>query len=199
MALTSVQYMDICNELVSSATNTSLNLLKHNFRDVINSNRRFCKIENIHSLFKVLEKRGILCVENGSILKHIIDLIAPNNQRIQTILNSNSRNTGVTRVIPPVSDDYIEQIHDLIRLEMGDKWKELARALKISEGIIDNLDSQHRGNIPEMVKEILENHLQRLKNNPHMWRSKLQQALVSARRTDLAERVDSILANSNAS
>ena len=74
--------------------------------------------------------------------------------------------------------------------DIGHKWKELARALKIKEGQIDDLEDRYHGQI-ERVREILLYHIQNC--DSRTWRSELEEALRRARRTDLSRRIAKII------
>lgn len=88
----------------------------------------------------------------------------------------------------------MDRINDVIQTEIGSKWRELARALAISEGRIDELEEKYaRGGIRAYTREILLYHKENCGSNFELWRSVLQRALVRARRTDLSERIDRIL------
>lgn len=96
-------------------------------------------------------------------------------------------------MLPPPLPNVVDRINNVIQSEIGGKWRELARALSIPEGMIDELEENNTRSIREYTREILLYHKENCGTNFELWRSVLQRALVQARRTDLSERIDRIL------
>lgn len=95
--------------------------------------------------------------------------------------------------MPPVPKSVIQKVNTLIRTEIGSKWKEFARALSVQEGLIDKLESQYRGNIYDMVQEVLKYEEEKYLPNMDLWQSRLKNALEEARRKDLSKKIDDIM------
>ncbi|XP_076269342.1 fas-associated death domain protein [Rhynchophorus ferrugineus] len=194
MVLSVTEYTKICTELCNEITRSQLEMLKNHFRLKINSRRTLSRIDTARGLFRLLEKRDLLCPENETTLNEIRCLVKPNNFKTQeTIQHPIDNRLHSTRVLPSVPRSLIEKVNTVIRSEIGAKWKEFARALSITEGYIDRLESQHRGNISDMVQEILTFEHERDFPNMDLWQIRLKHALEEARRKDLSRRIDNIL------
>ncbi|XP_050309656.1 uncharacterized protein LOC126745718 [Anthonomus grandis grandis] len=208
MAFTHVQYTKIRDRLCQLGGNCalkSLQFLKTTFKEDINSQRVFERIQDISYLFRILEKRDCIGPNHKKNLSIMIREIGPEDEYINriwygrevpnlSVFNSGAANrTQENRVIPPVIRDVTDRVNQLIKMQIGIKWKELARGLGISEGIIEQLENKHRYDLSEAIHEVLRNHQETCYNNEERWRVDLQRALDRARRRDLIEEMDEIL------
>lgn len=100
---------------------------------------------------------------------------------------------------PPLSEDEenIEKpdkkskIYEIVSLEIGKSWRDLARNLSIREGEIDILNHKYPADLKTKVYTILDIFSTR---EPEQWSTKLAQALSKARRVDLQNKVLDIMA-----
>lgn len=86
-----------------------------------------------------------------------------------------------------------QRINELVATDIGNKWKDFARALNIKEGKIDELDEKYRS-IPDRVYNILQFH----RSNPRCTNERnyvlsIANALTKARRNDLRKQVEEIV------
>ncbi|XP_060532861.1 uncharacterized protein LOC132705914 [Cylas formicarius] len=194
MAISIDAYHRLCL-LLRTRVIDSASLVNH-FETDINSIRRLDSINTVGDLIDVLESRDVLGPNNIDNLIYIVTAVNRENpdSEIQRAVQELHHHDRMEGVIPRVERHPIERVHQLIINEIGFKWKQLARELDIPEGIIDSLESMHRGNFVEMVREVLNFHRD---NAPdYSWRTKLQRALTEARRNDLSLRVGDILSAS---
>uniref|UniRef100_A0A6P7FJL9 Uncharacterized protein LOC114331028 n=1 Tax=Diabrotica virgifera virgifera TaxID=50390 RepID=A0A6P7FJL9_DIAVI len=173
-----------------------LDFLKQCFKDDIDSNRTFSRIHTLQELRNILIKRDC----DLQLLAHKLNQIRPDRpsnivQPEQVpVQNGYIRREPVNvpdiPAFPSVPTDPIERIDQLISLEIGHKWKDLARALLIPEGQIDELN---RIPIDEATRRVLRYH----RNREPMWKTSLVRGLQIARRGDLSLQVQTILERSN--
>ncbi|XP_018577478.1 fas-associated death domain protein [Anoplophora glabripennis] len=209
------KYSHLRNTLIGiSCRDNELNILKQHFRNEIFSDRRYDRIHNLMNLIKILEKRDVISPNDISSLGYIANVLQ-NNDIIELINHFNvptqaepvrqnvaapvepmNQNVGpannIGRVLPVIDTDPTGRVYDLICREIGQKWKDFARALKIGEGYIDQLEYQHRSNIEEITRQVIIYHRQIC--DPPYWKYKLTQALDEARRKDLSMKVQEIFA-----
>jgi len=201
MVLTLPEYESLRHRLYHFVCNREhVRQLKFHFRDDINSQRSFESISSLPKLLKILEKRDVITYDQQENFEYILNIVLPNSS-----IGNNNNNNGfegignrsnvprMGQVLPQVYVDPVDRIHELIRSDMGHKWKELARALTIGEGKIDSLEDRYRGNIAEMVNEVLQWHKDNCGAHFELWRSRLQEALERARRRDLSLEINRIL------
>ncbi|KAJ8974359.1 hypothetical protein NQ317_001320 [Molorchus minor] len=189
-------FRSICNVLANtSCSEQKLNIIKYHFREEIDSARRFDRIPNLKELIKILQKRDVLNPDDNTSLKYLLatldrtDLLVSNNtpaSQESAVIKPRIKPPLYDRVLPEVSDDPIKRVDDIICCNIGKKWNEFARQLKIPEGFIDQLEHKHN-QIGDMVHEILVYH--RKVSDERYWKIKLCQALENARRKDLSRDV----------
>ncbi|XP_056646216.1 uncharacterized protein LOC130451298 [Diorhabda sublineata] len=133
--------------------------LKQYFEKVIDSRRIFEKIQSLDDLIRILYKRDCdlqelsnqlkIINDNKTVCKESVSVNISSQQRIfpQLVLQSCRINPQPVlleqriddrTILPNVPQDPIERIDQLIADEIGQKWKDLARNLKIPEDSIRN-------------------------------------------------------------
>ncbi|KAJ8934759.1 hypothetical protein NQ314_013204 [Rhamnusium bicolor] len=195
-------YKHICDRLGNVfCPDHKLSLIKEHFSENIDSPRRFDRINNIAKLLRILEKRDCLSTEEISPLKYIARELQDNNiialieayesyDKSPQVPISNERNVK-NRVIPQIEVDPIERVYRLICSEIGQKWKDLARALSVPEGQIDDLEHRYL-RISDMTREVLLFH--REASDERYWKVKLCNGLTVARRNDLRLQIQDLFA-----
>lgn len=94
--------------------------------------------------------------------------------------------------MPDNHQDLYQTINELVATDIGNKWKDFARALNIKEGKIDELDEKYRS-IPDRVYKILQLHRSNPVNtNRAKYILSVSHALTKARRNDLRKQVEEI-------
>lgn len=76
---------------------------------------------------------------------------------------------------------------ELIGEEVGKHWKKLGSALGLSSGFLNNTEADHSGDCCERVQKVLEKWQQEKGSGATM--EALKNALVSIKRTDVAEKL----------
>lgn len=87
-----------------------------------------------------------------------------------------------------------DTICDVIGRDIGYKWKDFSRALKIREGEIDSLEIKHR-DISDRIREVLNTY--RRICPAQYFRTNILQALRDARRSDLSIDIANIIDNAS--
>lgn len=101
MVLTSAQYHEIRRLLIYiGCDHGTLEQIKSEFREEINSQRVFERIQSLPSLFTILERRMVLGPEMAENLYRISNRVSPRNIEIQNILFAREPNI----VLPPVQN-----------------------------------------------------------------------------------------------
>lgn len=188
--------------LNKKCTPEDVHTLKLRFAADINSKRRLEEIETMSQLIDVLLKRDILSETNLEPLKYILNQLndCDNLNEIQNIPEIRGMYVMlvfdifftlifVLLVLPSVPDDIKERVYEVIMANIGSKWSDLARALNINEGRIDELGEVHK-RISDRVREILCYYEKFC--DQRRWKSGLLEALTTARRNDLRKRVQEI-------
>lgn len=103
MVLTSARYHEIRRLLIHiGCDHGTLEQLKSEFREEINSQRVFERIQSLPSLFIILERRVVVGPEMVGNLCHIINRIAPRNIEIQNILYACEPNIINNDIVRPL-------------------------------------------------------------------------------------------------
>ncbi|RZC33371.1 uncharacterized protein BDFB_010838 [Asbolus verrucosus] len=197
-------YPTIYNKIANiRCSDVELKNVKFIFESEINSKRRFDAIRSLTDLLRVLEKRDSLNPDKVGPLRviakefqkssvlHLLDCYNGGHSTNTSYNNNDTRyvyNREEFPVLPKIPADPKMRAYRLIATNIGQKWKDFARVLKIPEGHIDDLGSAYN-NTAERVYEILRYHEQ---NDRLLWRSNLLSALSDARRKDLRDEVQRI-------
>ncbi|KAJ8917544.1 hypothetical protein NQ315_005593 [Exocentrus adspersus] len=204
-------YLDIRTRIMETpCPDLKLQEFKLHFRNDMDSERRYDRITNLMSLIRILEKRDVLRPDSLDPFNYLAEQLQrkdiirfinnPDDERPVLVqpLTSNighyneNGSTTTSRVLPQIDPDPERRVYDLICADIGKKWKDFARALKIPEGFIDELEDKHRHRIPEMTREVIVYHRQSC--DPRYWRVELCQGLIKARRSDLSLSVEKVFA-----
>lgn len=94
-------------------------------------------------------------------------------------------------MVVSVQEEKKFRIHDLVRTEIGNKWWEFGRHLKIAQGKLDTINSE-QNEVARKVDEVfrafeLESY------NEFSYVDKISNALISSRRTDLSKKLYRIM------
>lgn len=84
------------------------------------------------------------------------------------------------------------QIHEVIRSEIGCKWWDFGRHLRIKQGTLDTIDSEQNG-VGRKVDEVFKVFEKECCSNEITYVDKVSGALIKSRRTDLARKVYEIM------
>lgn len=95
-------------------------------------------------------------------------------------------------LLPP--PNMYDRISNVISRDIGYRWKDFARGLKIREAEIDNLESKYR-DISDRMREVLIDFTHSCPE--HYYRTRIVEALHEARRRDLARAVADIIDHNN--
>ncbi|XP_072383185.1 uncharacterized protein [Diabrotica undecimpunctata] len=191
-----VNFAESANPNNDVCTNQQLQCLKEYFKNEIDSKRTFNRIHTLQDLRNILIKRdcdhnllsGILN-QMGIEIGNPSDRVQPQRQPVQNgdgEIRQRLVNFPDVPAFPHVPADPIERIDQLISLEIGQKWKNLARVLSIPEGQIDQLNNLP---IDEATRRVLRYH----RECERMWKTSLIKGLQKARRGDLSHQVQIIL------
>lgn len=204
-----------------NCTEQQLHSLKSNYREQINSKRRFDSIRTLPQLLKVLENRDYISYDSYQPLVEIAQLLQPSffhqnrsswNGAFAFQLPSkglliqdynilcSSKYFFVASPLRPISNGPGPSLQRTVPLDraryriatsIGQKWQDFARALKVPEGVIDELA---RSTMPPMdrVYQVIDYHHQNCYDQREFEISLLE-ALGEARRNDLRVLVQNIL------
>ncbi|GJQ86533.1 putative death domain protein [Trypoxylus dichotomus] len=189
--VTNLQYEEIIQKFSSvHCADSVLQKLKEIYKNDIASNRALERCTNVYQLIKLLERRDICNVNDIRQLKQIANIVRRND--ILHIIDEPTTRTSNIPGLPQRPDNMYDAISYIIGRDIGYKWKDFARGLKIREGEIDNLEIRYR-DVSERIGCIL-NTYQRTCPTNH-FRTNLLRALCEARRKDLSQGIEDIMDN----